>query len=133
MRHGSIKEVEDQGGGRDVHDRGQHPFIDGDVVLLFAIVLRRGMSLSEFEWRLGTAGIEKREMAQRIVEVGGKKPESAHQQNDQDNPAQSHGLQTLKTFLIQIRRLRAKVPPRMALPPASIVETSYRENCCSGI
>jgi hypothetical protein len=63
------------------------------------------------ERRTGTAGIEKREMAQRIVEVGGEKPESAHQQNDQDNPAQSHGLQNLKTFLIQIRRSRAKVLP----------------------
>jgi hypothetical protein len=43
--------------------------------------------------------------------MGGDEQESAHQQNDQDYTAQSHGLvNPEKTFLIEIRRSSAAVP-----------------------
>ncbi len=58
LGNGSIKEVEDQGGGGDVDHRGQHLFIDGDVVLLFGVEGGRGLSLSELERGAGAARIE---------------------------------------------------------------------------
>ena len=49
LRHRPVKEVEDQGGGSDVHHRGQHSFVDGNIVLLFGVVGGRGLSLGQLE------------------------------------------------------------------------------------
>ena len=93
LRNRSIKEVEDQRGGSDVDHRGQHPLVDGDVVLLLGIVGGRGLGLGKLQRRSGAVGIEEREIAQRQMgkpgrEMGGEVPESAHQQNNQENAAQ---------------------------------------------
>ena len=94
LRHGPIEEVEDQRGGGDVDHRRQHFLVDGDVVLLFGVVGGRGVGLSEFERRAGAVACRMsvgRSAEKRSGKMGGDEPESAHQQqNDQENPAQSH-------------------------------------------
>jgi hypothetical protein len=57
------------------------------------------LSLSEFEWRAGTAGLEKRKMPKGIRKMGGEEPECPHQQNDKDYRTQSHGSKTSKPSL----------------------------------
>ena len=65
LRHRSIKEVEDQRLGGDVDHRGQHPLVDGDIVLLLGIVGGRGLGLGELERGAGAAAVKERQMAQR--------------------------------------------------------------------
>ncbi len=55
----AVEEVEDQGGGGDVDDRGKHAFVDGDIVLLLGVVCGGGLSLSELEWRVRSHGLRK--------------------------------------------------------------------------
>ena len=91
LRHRSIKEVEDQRSGSDVDHGGQHLLVDGDIVLLFCVVGRRGFSLGQLERRSATARIEEREAAQPRGKMRSEVPESTHQQNDHEKPAQFHG------------------------------------------
>jgi hypothetical protein len=93
LRDGSVKEIEDQGGGSDVDHRGQHPFIDGDIVLLLGVVGGRGLSFGKLEQGAGATRPKEREMAPgRTARTGGEMrgevPESAHQQDNQENAAQ---------------------------------------------
>ena len=63
--------------------------------MFFGVKGRRGLSLREFKRGAGGAGIEQREM---LEGMGGEEPESAHQQNDKDDTAQSHDFFDLKNL-----------------------------------
>ena len=52
LRNSSVEEVEDHGARRDVDHRGQHPPVDGDVVLLFGVKFGRSMGLGQLERRV---------------------------------------------------------------------------------
>ena len=89
----AVKEVEDQGGGGDVDDRGKHALVDGDIVLLLGVVGGSGFSLGERERGAGAMRSEERDIAQgKTVKAGGEmrgdEPESAYQENDQKKAAQ---------------------------------------------
>ena len=88
LRNRSIEEIEDQRRGGDVDHRGQHSFVDCDVVLFFRVVLGRGLSLGELKRRGRTAAVtaEQRNAPHgvRRLEMRSHQPEST-QQNHQDN------------------------------------------------
>ena len=84
LRHRSIEEVEDQRRRGDVDHRGQHPLVDGDIVLLFGVVGGRGLGLGQLERRAGAAATQRKWPHVGRLKAGGKmrgdEPESAHQQ-----------------------------------------------------
>ena len=52
LRHRAVKKIENHLSRRDVHHRGQHPLVDGDIVLLFGVVRGRGLGLGQFQRRV---------------------------------------------------------------------------------
>ena len=90
LRHRPVEEVEDDSARRDVDDRGQHAMVDGDVVLLFRVKCWRSLCLRQLQRRAGGSRARECQRIQASLEMGGDKPESTNQKNDQNKLAQFH-------------------------------------------